>query len=79
MVLNGSPEKEIFDYLEEKRIEAGIKVRKNSSTRSSGSPSRKKAVLELKELGYDRWKEKKGYGYRWMSETVFSSFKTESL
>jgi len=31
MVLNDSPEKEIFDYLEEKGIEAGIKVRKNSS------------------------------------------------
>ena len=58
MVLNDSPEKEIFDYLEEKGIEAGIKVRKNSSTRSSGSPSHKKAVLELKELGYDRWKER---------------------
>ena len=67
--------KEIFDYLEEKRIETGIKVRKNSSTRSIVSSARKKAVLEFKKLGYDKWKEKKGYGHRWMSETVFSCFK----
>jgi hypothetical protein len=67
--------KDNFDYVEEKGIEAGIKVQKDSSTKARGSPARKKAVLEFKELGYEGWRAKKGYGHRWISETVFSGFK----
>jgi len=64
-----------FDCLEEKGIEPGIKVRKDSSPRARGSPARQKAVLEFKELGYAGWKAKKGYGQRWIAETVFSGLK----
>lgn len=67
--------KEDFSMLEEKNIEPGIKIRKNASTKARGSPCRAKHVREYKKLGYDKWKEKYGYGYRWSSESAFSSVK----
>lgn len=67
--------KEDFNKLEEKGIEPGIKIRSNASTRARGSPYRAKHVREYKELGYDNWKEKYGYGYRWSTEGVFSAVK----
>jgi hypothetical protein len=67
--------REIFNLLEEKHIESGIKIRKNANQRARGSPYRKKCVRELKEMGYERWKEKHDYGKRWAVEGVFSSVK----
>ena len=32
-------------------------------------------VREVKALGYKIWAKKKGYGYRWISESVFSAVK----
>ncbi len=63
-----------FQYLHDNGIEAAIKVRKNSTGRSMGCYLRKIVVLQqLKDL--DEWKHSVSYGYRWMEETVFSSFK----
>jgi transposase, IS4 family len=32
-------------------------------------------VREFKELGYDRWREERGYGVRWLVESLFSAVK----
>jgi transposase len=64
-----------FDVLHGAGIEPAIKLRKNASTKSHGSPLRREEVLLVKRLGYERWKELKGYGKRWLVEIVFSSFK----
>jgi len=66
--------KKNFQYLYDNSIEAAIKVRKNSTGRSMGCYPRKIAVLQqLKD--FNKWKDSVSYGYRWMVETVFSSFK----
>ena len=63
-----------FAYLDERGIEAGIRVRRNSSRRSRGCPARRRAVLE--QLGdMKAWKMRVGYGQRWIVETVFSVYK----
>jgi len=63
-----------FAYLDERGIEPGIKVRRNSSRRARGCPARRRAVVE--QLGdVEAWKMRVGYGRRWMAETVFSVFK----
>ena len=46
------------DYLSEKGIEPVI--RRNSSTRSRGSPARAKVVREIRRDGYDSWRERHG-------------------
>ena len=40
-----------------------------------GSPSRARMVREVRRLGYDGWRDKYRYGYRWMVETFFSGVK----
>ena len=47
-----------FNYLSGKGIEAVI--RRNSSTRSRGSPARAKVVREIRRDGYDSWRERHG-------------------
>ncbi len=32
-------------------------------------------MREFKELGYDRWREERGYGVRWRVESLFSAVK----
>ena len=64
-----------FNLLEKKGIEPGIKIRKNANPRARGSSYRKKCVRELKEIGYEKWKEQHDYGKRWAVEGVFSSVK----
>jgi hypothetical protein len=64
-----------FNLLDELSIEPAIKVKRSSSAKPHGSPLRKEEVLLVQRLGYDRWKELKGYGRRWMVEVVFSAFK----
>lgn len=56
--------REIFDYLQHKHIQPVIKIRSNASTKARRSPSRAKAVRELKDIGYQSWKQKYGYGSR---------------
>ena len=63
--------RDIFRYLESKNIIPVIKVRKNSVL--DGSVRDKYVKMQLPN--YNKWREKFGYGYRWIVETVFSVFK----
>jgi len=67
--------REIFDHLQQKGIQPVIKIRSNANTKARGSPARARAVQELKDLGYQSWKEKYNYGRRWAAESVFSAIK----
>ena len=67
--------REIFDHLQQKGIQPVIKIRSNAITKARGSPARARAVRELKDLGYQSWKEKYNYGQRWAAESVFSAVK----
>ena len=63
-----------FRYLDGKKIEPAIKVRKNSSTKANGCMPRKLVAQEYLQ-DPDAWKRSHGYGQRWMAETVLSSYK----
>ena len=67
--------REIFDHLRQKGIQPVIKTRSNANTKARGSPARARAVREMKNLGYENWKEKYNYGRRWAAESVFSAVK----
>ena len=67
--------KDAFNILKKKEIESGIKTRADASTIARGSPYRAKCVRERKQLCYKGWKEKSGYGQRWVAEGTFSSVK----
>jgi len=58
--------------LDSKGIEPVIKTRKNSSTKARGSPARARMV---REIGYEGWRDKYGYGKRWIGEATFSRAK----
>jgi hypothetical protein len=63
-----------FRYLEERGINPGIKVRKNSIVSSRNNRLRKREVkLQSKDLL--KWKTKRKYGHRWIAETAFSTMK----
>jgi hypothetical protein len=62
-----------FTMLAGKNIDPVIRVRKNSSFKAKGCMARKQAVVE--QLGNPEWKREKGFGYRWMPESAFSSIK----
>ena len=80
--------RDVFEFLKENGIEAGIKPRKvetvakgwvdlkgrKPSVKARGSIARKKEVIAY-SIDPDGWKEEKEYGMRWMVETVFSVFK----
>jgi hypothetical protein len=55
-------------------VEVVVPPRKDASTRR-GHPARRKAVREFKNLGYERWRDEKGYGIRWRIESLFSAVK----
>ena len=63
-----------FKYLNEKRIQPCIKVRKNSIISCKNNKLRNREVkLQTRDLL--KWKMKRKYGKRWIAETVFSSIK----
>jgi len=63
-----------FRYLDARKSEPVIKVRKNSSSRAGGCMPRKLVAQEcLRDL--EAWKRNHGYGQRWMVESAFSSLK----
>ena len=62
-----------FRFLANKEIEPVIKVRKDSSFKARGCMPRKLAVVE--QVNNPEWKREKGYGYRWMAESAFSTIK----
>ena len=70
----GYDSKECFNEITKRGAIPGIPVRKNSSTRSRGSPSRRKAVLEQKR-NMKKWKEKVQYTMRCVVESIFSGTK----
>jgi hypothetical protein len=64
-----------FKLLDNLNIEPAIQIRKNASTKAKGCPLRRDEVLPIKNLGYERWKQLKDTGRRWIAETVFSLLK----
>ena len=70
----GYDSKECFNEITNHGAIPGIPVRKNSTTRSRGSPSRRKAVLEQKR-DMKKWKEKVRYTMRCVVESIFSGTK----
>jgi hypothetical protein len=64
-----------FNLLDNLKIEPAIKIRKNASIKTKGCPLRREEVLLIRELGYERWKQLKDAGRRWIAEIVFSSIK----
>jgi hypothetical protein len=66
-----------FRYLFHNKIEAAVKIRKNSITSTKNTNTRNKEVTS--QQYFDRWKKKRKYGHRWMdgwmAETAFSSIK----
>jgi IS5 family transposase len=63
-----------FKCLQEKKIQPGIKVRKNSIISRKNNKMRNGEVRnQTRDLL--KWKRKRGYGKRWMAETAFSSIK----
>jgi Transposase DDE domain len=67
--------RDIFNLLDNLNIEPAIQIRKNASIKTKGCPLRRDEVLIIKKLGYERWKQLKNTGRRWIAETVFSSLK----
>jgi hypothetical protein len=66
---------ENFKYLEEKRIQPRIKVRKNSIISSKNNNARNRSWNSNKR-DLLKWKKKRMYGKRWLAkETVFLSIK----
>jgi hypothetical protein len=64
-----------FNLLDRLDVEPVIAIRNNASTRARGCRLRREEVLLLKKLGYQRWKQIKDAGRRWIAEIVFSSIK----
>jgi len=62
-----------FQRASDMDIDPVIRVRKNASLKAGGCMARKFAVLL--QLGNADWRKEKGYGYRWMAESAFSSIK----
>jgi DDE family transposase len=65
-----------FNTLDDINIEPAIIIRKNASTISNGCPLRRDEVFLIKRLGFERWKQLKDIGRRWIAEIVFSNQKS---
>jgi len=65
---------EVYGFLEGRGIEPVIKPRRNSRL-DTGPPARRRAVSQIRELGYEAWAKVTGYGRRWAVETSYSTFK----
>ena len=64
-----------FQYLQEKGITPGIKIRKNSVVSSENNRLRNKEVMQQTKEDLLKWKKKRKYGHRWIAETAFSTIK----
>ena len=64
-----------FQYLQEKGITPGIKVRSNSVVSPKNYRLRTKEVYYLQSKDLLKWKKKRKYGHRWIAETAFSTLK----
>ncbi len=70
----GYDSKECFNEITSYGAIPGIKVRKNATTRSRGSPTRRKSVIEQKK-NMDKWKKKVQSTMRCVVESIFSGTK----
>ena len=62
--------RDVFKFLVRRGVDPpGIRIRENASRK--GLDERAFAVRGFQNLGYDKWKEKHGYGQRWASEDGF--------
>jgi len=64
-----------FNLIERLDVEPVIAIRNNASTRVREYPLRREEILLIKKLGYQRWKQMKDAGRRWIAEMIFSSIK----
>ena len=65
---------DVYRLLEGRGIEPVIKPRRNARL-DVGPLARRRAVSQIRELGYDAWAKLTGYGRRWAVETAYSTFK----
>ncbi len=65
---------ENFKFLQKNKIKPAIKVRINSIISSKNNKVRNREV-EFQAKDLLKWKKKRKYGHRWMTETAFSSMK----
>ena len=70
----GYDTKECFNEIIQRDAKPGIPVRKNATTRSKGSPGRRKAVLEQRK-DLQNWKNTVEYSMRCIVEAIFSGTK----
>jgi hypothetical protein len=61
--------RDTFNLLDDLNIEPAIQIRKNASIKTKGCPLRRDEVLIIKKIGYERWKQFKNTGRRWIAET----------
>lgn len=64
-----------FQFLEQKGITPGIKVRKNSIISIRNNTLRNREVRLQTKYDLLKWKAKRKYGHRWIAETAFSTIK----
>jgi len=65
-----------FNLCRELEIVPILKISENASGNANGSMTRAKYVQEYQKIGYQKWREKYGYGYRWVcTEGIFSAVK----
>lgn len=64
-----------FNLLDKLHIEPVISIRKNASGKTRKCRSRNEQVHLIQKIGYEKYKELKNTGQRWIAEVVFSSLK----
>ena len=64
-----------LQFLQEKGITSGIKIRKNSVVSLENNRLSNKKVMQQTKGDLLKWKKKRKYGHRWMAETAFSTIK----
>jgi hypothetical protein len=65
---------DVYEFLENRGIDAVVKPRRNARL-DAGQPTRRRAVSQIRERGYEAWARITGYGRRWAVETAYSTFK----
>ena len=64
-----------FNLLDKLHIEPVISIRKNANGRTRKCKSRNEQVHLIQNIGYEKYKQLKNTGQRWIAEVVFSSLK----
>ncbi|HJS64819.1 MAG TPA: transposase [Nitrososphaeraceae archaeon] len=64
-----------FNMLDKMYIEPVITIRKNANGRTRKCKSSNELVHLIQKIGYEKYKQLKNTGQRWIAEVVFSSLK----